>query len=116
VAVAVGVGVNVGVGVGVAVGVERGVRVGVGVGVAVGVGRGVRVGVGVAAGASLDPCLSVSVTEKTPSATWEKLFPGLTNSPAAQSSAPSNAGILNGRVPDCFRRFIELPIDEVFVG
>jgi hypothetical protein len=46
---------------------------------------------------------------------WEKVFPGITNRPAAHSSAPSSAGILRSRVADCFRQFIELPLIEVFV-
>jgi hypothetical protein len=38
-----------------------------------------------------------------PCGTWEKVFSGITSNPAAQSSAPSKAGILKDRVPDCFR-------------
>jgi hypothetical protein len=79
--------------------VGRGVRVGVGVGVNVGVGLAVGVGVGVLRGG-----------------TCEKVFAGLTNSPAAQSSTPKNAGIVNDRIPDCFRCFIEFPLSEPFVS
>ena len=128
VAVAVGVGVNVAVevGVNVAVAVAVGVRVGVGVGdrlgvrVAVGVGDGlgVRVAVGVGLGvglrclvgasdAWLELCLPVSVTERTPWGTWGKVFPGIASSPAAQSRMPSEAGVLKGRIPDCFWCAIE---------
>src|SRR5260370_37776408 len=41
--------------------------------------------------------------EKTPRGTWENAFPGIASSPAAQSSAPSKAGILRGRIPASFR-------------
>jgi len=34
---------------------------------------------------------------------WESAFLGIARSPAAQSSLPSEAGILKGRVRDCFR-------------
>jgi len=34
---------------------------------------------------------------------WESAFLGIARSPAAQSSLPSEAGILKGRVADCFR-------------
>ena len=43
------------------------------------------------------------VMEKTPRGTWEKAFPGIASSPAAQSSTPSKAGILKGRLPACLR-------------
>ena len=34
---------------------------------------------------------------------WESAFLGIARSPAAQSSLPSEADILKGRVRDCFR-------------
>jgi hypothetical protein len=40
----------------------------------------------------------------------------LINNAAAQSHAPSKPGILENRVPDCFRAFIELPAGEFFVS
>jgi hypothetical protein len=40
----------------------------------------------------------------------------MTNSTLAQSSAPVNAGILNGRVADFFRWLIELLLSEFFIG
>jgi len=38
------------------------------------------------------------------------------NNAAAQSHAPSKPGILENRVPDRFRAFIELPAGEFFVS